>query len=461
MINASDLQGIAPERIQWLNERAICSGSFVLYWMQQAQRAEQNPALEVAIQIANILKQPLVVGFALTANYPEANRRHYAFMLEGLQETQARLHEKRIKMVLKLGEPVDVISRLGRRASIIVCDRGYMRHQKRWRRSLAESLESPLLQVEGEVVVPVETASNKAEFAARTIRPKLERQLDRFLGKMPTSEVEESSLGLRIAGRSLSQVSRLLDLLQLDHDVAPVPDFFRGGASWAERRLERFLAEEGADYPKRRADPAQHSHLRLSPYLHFGQISPIYLAWRLRGSRDLSQEGKSTLLEELIIRRELAHNFVHFAHDRYDRWAGLPEWARKTLKEHRADPRNPCYDLEALEAAATHDRYWNAAMQEMKLTGYMHNTMRMYWGKKILEWSPSPEAGFERTLHLNNKYFLDGRDPNSFANVGWIFGLHDRPWKERAIFGKVRYMAASGLDRKGNLEKYISETTGR
>ena len=192
----------------------------------------------------------------------------------------------------------------------------------------------------------------------------------------------------------------------------------------------------------------------LSPYLHFGQISPVEIALRVRRASAGSARDRAAYLEELIVRRELAVNFVHF-NDRYDRYDSLPAWARATLEAHRRDPREHRYSRSQLEAAQTEDRYWNAAMREMRHTGYMHNRMRMYWGKKILEWSPTPEAAYATVLHLNNRYFLDGRDANSYANVAWIFGLHDRPWPERPVFGKVRSMTAGGLERKFDMAGYL------
>jgi deoxyribodipyrimidine photo-lyase len=211
-------------------------------------------------------------------------------------------------------------------------------------------------------------------------------------------------------------------------------------------------------------------------YLHFGQISPIWLVLEARrraaAARAESDEGASdaetaharaesvdSFIEELVVRRELAHNYV-FYEENYDSYHALPPWALQTLTEHAGDERSYLYSDAELAEAATHDEYWNAATREMTYTGYMHNYMRMYWGKKILEWSPDPETAFNRALELNNRYFLDGRDPNSYANVAWIFGLHDRPWQERPIFGKVRIMKASGLKRKCDMPGYLAKVEG-
>jgi deoxyribodipyrimidine photo-lyase len=191
-------------------------------------------------------------------------------------------------------------------------------------------------------------------------------------------------------------------------------------------------------------------------YLQFGQISPLYLALQIQNAMHKLEKDGEAFLEELIVRRELAINFVNYIND-YDSFSCLPAWAKTTLRDHQNDEREHEYTREQLENAETHDDYWNAAMKEMKETGYMHNYMRMYWGKKILEWCHTPEYAFRTALYINNKYFIDGRSPNAFANIGWVFGLHDRPWKERPIFGKIRYMAASGLERKCDINAYLEK----
>jgi deoxyribodipyrimidine photo-lyase len=184
-------------------------------------------------------------------------------------------------------------------------------------------------------------------------------------------------------------------------------------------------------------------------------VSPVQVALAARESKAADNQRES-FLEELIVRRELAQNFAEYS-PHYDSFECVPEWARKTLDKHRSDERHHQYTQGQLERARTHDPYWNAAMREMRYTGYMHNAMRMYWGKKILEWSSTPEHAHRTTLALNNRYFLDGRDANSYANIGWLFGLHDRPWGEREIFGTVRYMSSGGLERKADMEAYLEK----
>ena len=251
----------------------------------------------------------------------------------------------------------------------------------------------------------------------------------------------------------LSDIARLITALRIDHTVGPVAQFI-GGTAEAARRLERFIAHGLPNYAGARGEPATAQVSFLAAYLHFGQISPVeQIALAIRAAT-ADQPDRAAYLEELVVRRELAINFVEYEPS-YDSYDALPEWARRTLKHHRDDPRPHLYGRDELEAAATADPYWNAAMREMLLTGYMHNHMRMYWGKKILEWSRTPEQAFATALFLNNRYFLCGRDPSSYANVGWCFGLHDRPWPERPVFGTVRSMTAAGLERKTDIDAYV------
>ena len=447
---------IQPARIQALNKHSIKKGRYVLYWMQQSQRAEYNHALKYAIQQANTLGKSVLVGFGLMDDYPEANLRHLTFMLEGLQETQATLATQGIKMVIQHGSPVDVALALGKDAALIVCDRGYLRHQKAWRTHVALSADCPVVQVESDVVVPIALVSDKAEYAARTIRPKIHRHLDNFLVPFWPSKVKKKSLGLKIHSLELKNIGILLNKFSLDRQVAPVTRFFKGGPSQAMARFEDFIQNKFHRYVENRNQPQTNDISHMSPYLHFGQISPLYLALRVKANGERLVDAQEAYLEELIVRRELAMNFSHY-NPKYDSFACLPQWVQKTLQEHRKDPRQSVYTRSQLENAATHDAYWNAAMKEMKITGFMHNYMRMYWGKKILEWSRTPEHAFRTTLAINNKYFIDGRDPNSYAGVAWIFGMHDRAWFERPIFGKVRYMAASGLERKCDIQGYVNK----
>ncbi|MDB4441839.1 deoxyribodipyrimidine photo-lyase [bacterium] len=447
---------IQPTRIKSLNDTDIRTGDYVLYWMQQSQRARYNHALEYAVQQANKLDRALLVVFGLMDDYPETNLRHYAFMLEGLKETVAALASRGIKMVLRRGHPPEVALTLGRRASMIVCDRGYLRHQRAWRKQVAKKAQCPVVQVESDVVVPLEVVSDKAEYAARTIRPKIHRHLASYLVDLKPTKARHPSLGLKVNGLDPDHTEELLRKLNLDRSVPPVSDLFKGGTSRALKRFNGFLRHRLKHYDQHSNQPQTDDISHMSPYLHFGQISPLYLALKLSRAADTPKAVKDAYIEQLIVRRELAMNFAFYTPD-YDAYACIPGWAQKTLADHRQDKREYVYNQRQLEKADTHDPYWNASMLEMKHTGFMHNYMRMYWGKKILEWSSSPQKAFRTTLAINNKYFLDGRDPNSYTGVAWVYGVHDRAWGERPIFGKTRYMAASGLERKCDITAYVKK----
>jgi deoxyribodipyrimidine photo-lyase len=447
---------IAPERIKILNQKPVHEdGRYVLYWMQQSQRSRWNHALEYAIAKANELDCGVIVGFGLMDDYPEANARHYTFMLEGLQQLQEGLDNRKCKFVLRYGHPAAVALELGQSAKCIVCDRGYLRHQRAWRGKVAEEANCQVIQVECDAVVPVEEASDKQEYAARTIRKKLMGQYEDFLEKPNGGILQKDSRSLQPTGESLEDIPAMVERMNIDHSVTPVSMYFQGGEQRAAAVFERFLQQHFSDYSAHRNQPQTDDVSYMSMYLHFGHIAPAHLLQWVRQVKP-QDENREGFVEELLVRRELGINFCYYTED-YDRFGTLPGWAQQTLAEHSKDERDPAYTLEELENAQTHDPYWNAAMLEMKHTGYMHNYMRMYWGKQILAWSPDPKTAYDRTLHLNNKYFLDGRDCNSFANVSWVFGQHDRGWTERPVFGKVRIMKQSGLKRKMKPDQYVEK----
>ena len=483
---------IHQERLRLLNDRpAAARARFVLYWMQAAQRVRDNHALTYAVRRANELGLPLVVCFGLTGGFPEANRRHYTFLLQGLAEVEKALAAAGVRFVLTRRPPPVAALDLAPGAAEIVTDRGYLRIQKEWRDAVARAAPCPVIQVETEVVVPVEAVSSKEEYAAATLRRKITPLLEAYLQPLAATVPERSSLGTdldlagapeRGGGKDLDLPERLpeqedglppespiadrgrrnvgdpwieylLSSMDIDRSVPPVSRF-RGGESEARKLLSSFIQNRLRSYREAHNDPAGPGASHLSPYLHFGQISPLTIALAVIKMRGVPQEEKDAFLEELIVRRELSMNFVHYRLD-YDRYESLPDWAMATLSRHGGDERPYRYRPDELEGARTHDPYWNAAQREMVITGKMSNYMRMYWGKKILEWSASPREAFHVALHLNNKYALDGRDPNSFAGVAWCFGKHDRPWGERPIFGTVRYMNAAGLRRKFDMKAYL------
>jgi deoxyribodipyrimidine photo-lyase len=455
-----DDHNIQDTRIRQLNPVDIrLDADYVLYWMQQSQRAEVNHALEYAVLQANHLGMGVVVAFGITDDYPGANLRHYTFMLEGLTETRALLEKRGIYMVVRRGSPPDVALELGQNAAMIVCDRGYLKHQRKWRDKVARKAPCRVVQVESDVIVPVETVSSKAEYAARTLRPKIQKHFDDYLIELKPVKVRHPTVNHSFEGLDWKQPADILSLLNIDRNVSGVTRFFKGGTSRAKKIFGNFIRSQLKNYEKNHNQPHTDDTSHMSMYLHFGQISPLYLALKINTADHDLNSAKTSFLEELIVRRELAANFVYYHLD-YDNFDCVPEWAKRTLNDHRKDRRRYTYTRRQLEDAETHDPYWNVAMQEMKYTGFMHNYMRMYWGKKILEWSSSPERAFRNTLAINNKYFLDGRDPNSYAGVAWIYGVHDRAWPQRPIYGKVRCMTASGLERKCDIHAYVNKVKG-
>ncbi|MFX0097414.1 MAG: deoxyribodipyrimidine photo-lyase [Candidatus Hodarchaeota archaeon] len=446
---------IQRDRITPLNKKVIKNRRYVIYWMQASQRAEYNHALEFCILRANKLSKPIIVYFGIAGDYPEANERHYYFMLEGLKETQYSLEENGIRMIIWDKSPERGIVELSKDACLVVVDRGYQKIQNKWRRCAAENMDCSLLQVESDVIVPVETASPKEEYSAATFRPKIKKKLDHYLVPMKRNGPRLDSHRFELPTLELKDLRKTISNLNIDPGVRKTT-YFRGGIGEAKNHLEDFLKNKLDQYQEFRNDPERDHLSNMSPYLHFGQISPLYIALK---AIETGSSGKDVYLEELIVRRELSINYV-FYNRNYDSFHGIPEWAKKTLKQHEKDQREYIYTLEELEKAKTHDPYWNAAQKEMISKGKMHGYMRMYWGKKIIEWSKTPEKAFKVALYLNNKYELDGRDPNGFAGIAWCFGKHDRPWKEREIFGKIRYMSAEGLKRKFDMDAYMRKVEG-
>jgi deoxyribodipyrimidine photo-lyase len=378
-------------------------------------------------------------------------------MTEGLLALSKTLKDQGIRFVIITGSPGAAPLALGDDAALVVTDRGYLRFQKRWREQVAAELECPLVQVETDVIVPVAIASPKEEWSAATFRRKITPRLDRFLMPLEQKKPARSSLDIDTGSVKEETDETLLKKVSGDNhgnNCSGQPDVlpWNGGESAAQDMLNRFIRENLDRYPVYRNDPEANVLSCMSPYLHFGQISPLFIAQKILESKSPSA---GTYLEELIVRRELSMNFVHY-NSLYDEFSGLPDWAKKTLSDHSGDRREYTYRFSEFESAGTHDPYWNAAQREMVLTGKMHGYMRMYWGKKILEWSETPEEAYRTALALNNRYELDGRDPNGYAGIAWCFGRHDRAWQERPVFGKIRFMNAAGLNRKFDAGRYVT-----
>ncbi|MEM2907320.1 MAG: deoxyribodipyrimidine photo-lyase [Candidatus Odinarchaeota archaeon] len=447
------MDSIQHTRIKLLNAKAVnYSGRYILYWMQASHRCEYNHALEYAIIKANEMHTPLIVLFTLTENFPRANERHYYFMLEGLREVESSLKNRGISLIIRQGNPPSIINEFAENANLIVVDRGYLRIERDWREKAAASVACPLIQVETNVIVPVEEASNKEEYSAATFRPKIFRKLHEYLIPLPELKPRFSSLNMDFQSLDIDDINLTLSKLNILRDVKPV-DSLKGGTGKAKHFLKSFIREKLDDYPNFRNDPSINCLSGMSPYLHFGQISPLYIALEVIKS---NSPGVDSYLEELVVRRELSINFVYY-NSNYDSIQALPDWAKKTLTIHERDLRPYIYSLEDLEKGRTHDQLWNACQIEMVKTGKMHSYMRMYWCKKIIEWSETIEEAYNRAVYLNDKYEVDGRDPNSYAGIAWCFGKHDRPWPERPIFGKVRFMGLADRKKRLIFSKYIDK----
>ncbi|MBN2219679.1 MAG: deoxyribodipyrimidine photo-lyase [Kosmotogaceae bacterium] len=435
------------DRVHKLNKSSYRHGSLVLYWMQASQRTEENHAFELAKQEARELGIPCVVLFVLNGNYPSGNLRSFSFMLDGLRDMKSELEEQGMRFIVFKGDPVEIVPKVSKRCALVVTDAGYLRHQIDWRKRIAEELECPFLSVESNVVVPVKIASCKEEYSAATFRKKVMKHFADFVNDFEPMELRSRASPDEFEGATEIEEA---DLSDLDRSVSIISGF-RGGQKEAKRKLEIFLSKNLDRFEEERNDPNSGCLSEMSPFLHFGHISPSYIASRVI---DSGSKGKDAYIEELVVRRELSMNFVYY-NTKYDSFEALPKWAQKTLNEHRNDKRAPSYSLSELESGETDDPYWNAAQKEMTLTGKMHGYMRMYWGKKLLEWSRDPESAIGTAIYLNDKYELDGRDPNGYAGILWCFGKHDRAWSERKIFGKVRYMNSHGLKRKFDIDSYV------
>lgn len=443
---------IQNERIKFLNNKKEKNGEYILYWMQSSQRTEYNHALEYSIIKANYLKKPIVVFFGLTDKYPNANLRNLSFMLEGLYEVEKSLMERGITFVIKNTSPELGVTEISNEASLVVVDKGYQRIERSWRKYVSLNIDCPLIEIETNTVVPIEEVSKKEEYAAATIRPKINRLLSQYIVPVDPIKPIKRSISMNLDSLGIDDPEELLKSLKIDNSVGKAPSIF-GGTSEAKSHLEMFIKKKLDRYDDLRNNPNLDYLSNMSPYLHFGQISPLFIKLMIEQTESL---GKESYLEELIVRRELSMNYVYY-NNKYDSYEGLPDWCKRTLGSHEKDPRDYIYSLKEFENANIHDPYWNAAQKEMVNTGKMHGYMRMYWGKKVIEWSESPNAAYKILIYLNDKYEIDGRDPNGYTGVAWCFGKHDRPWAERKVFGNIRYMNDKGLKKKFDPDAYAKK----
>jgi deoxyribodipyrimidine photo-lyase len=438
-------------------------GRSVVYWMQRAMRIVDNPALDVAIEAGNLLGLPVVVFFSVISNYPNANLRHYYFLQQSLRDVAEDAAGRGVGFVLRRHPDNSLEAFLEEvQAALLIGDENPCREPERWRKVLARRLKLPYWTVDADVVVP-SRVFGRDYFLLHHFRPHLQRELPKFL--VPHQNIppqQEWKPRRSLASFPLSEdITAGFD--KLDRSVAPV-DTFAGGTHAALRRLHDFVHDGLARYEVERNHPELQGTSRLSPYLHFGNISPITIALAVddavKQGRALAS-ARDRFLDQSIGWRELSALFVRY-NENYDRWESAEPWARKSLREHARDSRPQRYTFEQLERAETHDELWNAAQREMVATGWMHNYMRMYWAKKILEWAPDPATAFDWAMILNDKYELDGRDPNGYAGIAWaIVGKHDRPWFDRPVFGVVRSMTAAATAKKFKSQEYIRQNRDR
>lgn len=443
---------IKPDRIKVIKDGISGEGA-VVYWMQRDQRIQDNWALLYAQQLALETQTPLAVIFNLVPQFLGAGYRQYDLMIKGLEQIERKLNDYQIPFFLLMGEPAveipDFIKKFD--VDVLISDFNPLRIIQQWKTTVAEQINIPFYEVDAHNIIPCWKTSEKQEYAARTIRPKIERLLNDFLEIFPS--LQEHPISWR-NDRFTPDWRGIQQKLKINQGITPVTPF-ESGEGAAKHTLTEFIKHRLPRYAEKRNDPNADAVSNLSPYLHFGQISAQGVAVAVGSQRNAHPEAVDAFLEELIVRRELSDNFCYY-NPNYDRFSGCPDWAQKTLNDHRHDRREYVYSFDEFEQAQTHDDLWNASQMEMVLRGKMHGYMRMYWAKKILEWTPTPEDALQFAIDLNDRYELDGRDPNGYVGVMWSMGgVHDRAWKERPVFGKIRYMNRNGCQRKFDVEKYI------
>ncbi len=434
-------------------------GKAVVYWMQRAERGWDNHALDTAILAGNALGLPVVVYFAGISNFPHANLRHYLFLNEGLRDVQADCAARNVTFILRNAPREDRLTlfrEVG--AALVIGDENPMRVPEQWRRDVAAGLAVPFWTVDADVIVPSKLFP-KAQFAAYTMRPRLWRLVPEYLRAYENPRADHAWRRPKGFFADDPALDMTAGWTELDRSVGRAPDL-TGGAHAAQVRLQHFVAHLLPAYAHNRNHPDLDGTSVLSPYLHYGHISPITITLAIEAAveRDRAlRESADSFLDELVTWRELCINYVRY-NPHYDDPECAEPWARQTVADHAADTRDPIYTPEQMERAETYDELWNAAQRQMVRRGWMHNFMRMYWAKKILEWSPDNATAMRTTIYLNDKYFVDGRDPSGYAGIAWaIYGKFDRPWFNRPIFGKIRYMSGKSTGSKFNAAAYMAQ----
>jgi deoxyribodipyrimidine photo-lyase len=454
---------VEAERIRKLNDapERLEGAQYVLYWAQMNRRAESNHALLYAAELANKYNLPVLFYEGLTCTYDYANDRLHTFLLQGVPDTARRLKKLGIGYVFYLRKSRqsanDVFYRLAKHAAAVVTDDYPTFIARQHNQSVPNKLKIPYYVVDSSCIVPMSVIPAR-QYGAYTIRPKINKVLDKYLKPADDLKVKhhfKAEISAFHTEVTQDNVAKLVADCEIDHSVKPSHEH-HGGRSTAEKRLEHFLTDNLRRYAVARNEPAARATSGMSTYLHFGHISALEVALAVKEHAAAHKLVPAEYLEELIVRRELAFNYARFVDDPGD-LANLPDWCQKNMREHARDQRDPVYTATQLENAETHDELWNATQREMLSAGTIHGYYRMYWGKKIIEWMASYQQAAKLMIDLHEKYALDGRDPNTFTNILWCFGLHDRPWPVRPVFGSFRYMSLEGMKRKSNTRAYIEQ----
>jgi deoxyribodipyrimidine photo-lyase len=451
-------------RVRRLNDRPTNpKGEFVLYFSQVYRRGHDNAALAYAIERANGLRLPCLVYEALRPDYPYASDRFHTFVLEGAKDTAAVLGARGIAHAFFLPKTADeargVVAKLSARAAMIVSDEFPTYIVPAQNEAAAKRATCAYVTVDDCVVAPM-SLFPKQEHAARTLRPKLWRALETWLAPIEEPKplvAKPAKLALPFAPVDFetADIPTLVAACAIDHDIPPVAEL-PGGSKAAEARLGRFVARKLSTYAVDRNDPSRDGASHLSPYLHFGMISArtIALAVRAWGDDGGADEATEPFLEQLLVRRALAFNFAR-SNPEHATYASIPPWARETLEARAGDRNEYALTLEQLADARSPDPIWNAAQTELRARGVIHGYARMLWGKLVISWFADPAEAHAILVELNDRFALDGRDPDGYTNIAWCFGLHDRPWPNRPKFGTVRTMTTKSAANKLDFDAYL------
>lgn len=465
-------------------------GSYVLYWMSINRRLEYNYALELAVGYANKLGKPLLIYEGLSCGIPWACDRFHQFLLEGMHETHTWCKEQGISyysyLETRIGDGAGLVESLAADACVVIADEYPVYIIKPYNRLMARKVEVAYITVDSNGIIPMKL-TDKAPYSAYIFRKTMQKHflacyqqgpapspLDNLENKQKVVLSKDFLKRWPDAAPHYEDIPSAVAKLPIDHSVVALP--ISGTRRFALEQMKSFINQRLNSYADKRNEPDENAASGLSPWLHYGKISAYEVTqaafrkqpddWSLdsitfnKGQRDGFFNGNpnvESFLDELITWREVGFHFCHHVHN-YDKYTSLPDWALQTLEEHSMDERTHVYSFEQLEGAQTHDPVWNAAQTQLVRDGIIHNYLRMLWGKKVLEWSPDPQTALEYLIELNNKYAIDGRDPNSYSGIFWIFGRFDRAWgPERPVYGKVRYMTSQSTAKKINLKNYLQQ----